>query len=86
MIYILCQKSTQKPTRGGQWQLALQLLSSMQQQLLLPNEVTYGASISACAKGSDWTQALQLLVELMDGKLQLKLGYTRLYFASLGFS
>ena len=38
---------------------------------LCPNEVTYGASISACARGSNWISALELLSGLQVALLQV---------------
>ena len=44
-----------------QWQMALQLLSQMSNDKVLPNQFSFGAAISACEKASEWTWALHLL-------------------------
>ncbi|CAE8591706.1 unnamed protein product [Polarella glacialis] len=47
--------------KGGQWQLALTLLSLMPEAKVVPNEITYSAAISACEKSGQWQVALKLL-------------------------
>ncbi|CAE8621624.1 unnamed protein product [Polarella glacialis] len=52
--------------KGGQWQLALGLLSSMLDMRVIPNEISYNSAISACEKGGQWQQALDLLSSMPD--------------------
>merc|ERR1712113_1330214 len=40
---------------------ALRLLGRMQSQSIVPNVISYSASISACEKGHQWQEALRLL-------------------------
>ena len=47
--------------KGGEWALALSLLSSMPRMRATPNEISYNAAISACEKGGQWALALGLL-------------------------
>ena len=49
---------------GAQWHYAVALLSMMPQRSLIPNEICYGACISACEKGRAWAAAVALLREL----------------------
>jgi pentatricopeptide repeat domain-containing protein 1 len=44
--------------KGGQWQMALNLLSMMPEAEKVPDEITYSAAISACKKGGQWQLAL----------------------------
>ncbi|CAE8589698.1 unnamed protein product [Polarella glacialis] len=46
--------------KGGQWQLALNLLSRMPEARVVPNEISYNAAIGACSKGGQWELALDL--------------------------
>ncbi|CAE8615408.1 unnamed protein product, partial [Polarella glacialis] len=55
--------------KGGQWQLALSLLSSMPVMKAIPNEISYNAAISACEKGGQWLGALTLLQQMRDARL-----------------
>ena len=42
----------------------MQLLAEMPLREAIPNEVTYGATISACGRGEQWQRAIQLLSEM----------------------
>ncbi|CAE8633713.1 unnamed protein product [Polarella glacialis] len=55
--------------KGGQWQLALSLLSSMPDISIVPSQVSYNAAISACDKGGQWQLALNLLSRMPDGRV-----------------
>jgi pentatricopeptide repeat domain-containing protein 1 len=48
-------------SKGGQWQLALNLLSLMPEARVVPDRINYNAAISACEKGSQWQLASNLL-------------------------
>eukprot|EP00933_Yihiella_yeosuensis_P031303 TRINITY_DN2485_c0_g1_i2.p1 TRINITY_DN2485_c0_g1~~TRINITY_DN2485_c0_g1_i2.p1 ORF type:complete len:124 (-),score=17.26 TRINITY_DN2485_c0_g1_i2:130-501(-) len=48
--------------KGGQWQLALNLLSLMPQSKIVPDAICYNAAISACEKGGQWQLALNPVV------------------------
>ena len=44
--------------KGGQWQMALQLMEDMQVKGFPAHTITYSAAISACEKGGQWQGAL----------------------------
>lgn len=46
---------------SGRWVEALGLLDLMDHYGAVPDVVTFGAAISACAKGGQWQKALTLL-------------------------
>ena len=46
-----CTREINELGKRGQWQQALQLFHSMQQQGMVPNVITYSALISALGKG-----------------------------------
>jgi len=47
--------------KGRQYQHAIALLKSMRIQTIWPNTISHNVTISACAHGKRWEQALQLL-------------------------
>lgn len=52
--------------KGGQWELALELLREMRQRRdLAPNAITYNAAIDACTSGGEWQRALSLFDEMV---------------------
>ena len=55
--------------KGGEWQMALLLLSEMPLESLLPNVFSFSAAISACEKGSRWQMALLLLSEMPSARV-----------------
>ncbi|CAE8588905.1 unnamed protein product [Polarella glacialis] len=55
--------------KGGQWQLALNLLSLMPAARVVPNEITYNAASSACEKSGHWQLALALLSLMPEAKV-----------------
>ncbi|CAE8596114.1 unnamed protein product [Polarella glacialis] len=55
--------------KGGQWQLAMELLAEMPEKRISPNEVSYNAAISACEKGREWQLALGLLAQMSEVKV-----------------
>ncbi|CAE8621625.1 unnamed protein product [Polarella glacialis] len=55
--------------KGGQWQLALSLLSSMLDMRVISNEISYNSAISACEKGEQWQRALDLLSSMPDTRV-----------------
>ncbi|CAE8637386.1 unnamed protein product [Polarella glacialis] len=55
--------------KGGQWQLALGLLSSMPDMRVTPDKISYNAAISACEKGGQWQLALSLLSSMPETKV-----------------
>ncbi|CAK9109264.1 unnamed protein product [Durusdinium trenchii] len=46
--------------KGSEWQLALQVLSKLEDRLLKPDIITYNSLINACANGAQWICALAL--------------------------
>ena len=48
-----------KPSRGAEWLLALQLLTQISDQQLLPDVVILSSVISACEKARKWQMALR---------------------------
>lgn len=46
-----------------QWLRALEIFMEMPSRRLSPNEMSYGALVSACEKASEWSQALGVLKE-----------------------
>ena len=60
---MLC-KEKKACEKGQKPQQALHLLQELQLRGLLPNVITYNATISACEKGHKLQQALHLLQEL----------------------
>ncbi|CAE8613838.1 unnamed protein product [Polarella glacialis] len=54
---------------GGQWQLALGLLSSMIGMSVVQDEVSFNAAIRACEKTGQWQLALSLLSSMPDMRL-----------------
>eukprot|EP00439_Symbiodinium_sp_Y106_P024135 s722_g2.t4 len=55
--------------KGGQWQLAVNLLDSMCEANLPADVITYNTTISACEKGGQW----QLAMHLFDGMCKANL-------------
>merc|ERR1739841_325877 len=55
--------------KGGQWQVALGLLATMQEAALVPNVISYSAAISACEKCGQWQEALGLLATMQEADL-----------------
>ncbi|CAE8663266.1 unnamed protein product [Polarella glacialis] len=60
-----CNAAISAYGKGGQWQLALSLLSSMPDISIVPSKISYNAAISACSKGGQWQLALGLLTNIM---------------------
>ncbi|CAJ1377898.1 unnamed protein product [Effrenium voratum] len=58
--------------RLGRWRRCAEVLGALRGSLQ-PNEVTYGASISACGKGQQWAQALSLSKDLIGAGLRQSL-------------
>ncbi|CAE8647734.1 unnamed protein product, partial [Polarella glacialis] len=56
--------------KGGQWQLALHLLSEMPEAQAIPNTITYNAAMSACEKAGKWQFALALLDDMPERKVR----------------
>ncbi|OLP80032.1 Pentatricopeptide repeat-containing protein, chloroplastic [Symbiodinium microadriaticum] len=50
--------------KGGEWQMALLLLSQMPLAGVVPNEFSFNAGISACEKGGEWKMAPYLLSQM----------------------
>ena len=50
--------------KGGEWQMALYLLSQMPEAGVVPDQISFHAGISACEKGGEWQMALQLLSQM----------------------
>ena len=46
------------------------MLQEMTHQLIMPDVVSYSATISACGKGEQWVGALELLQEMPRRALQ----------------
>ncbi|CAE8584528.1 unnamed protein product [Polarella glacialis] len=55
--------------KGGQWERALALLSSMQEVGPTPNHISYSAVISACEKAAAWEPAVALLHDMLTRQL-----------------
>ena len=55
---------------GGQWKKALQLFEEMRNNGIVPNVISYNATISACEKGGEWKKALQLFQEMRNNGIQ----------------
>ncbi|CAE7411210.1 unnamed protein product [Symbiodinium sp. CCMP2456] len=53
-------------TAGGEWELALELLSSMNEEQVRPNVVALSALQAAAAAGSRWREALELLATMVE--------------------
>ena len=63
--------------KGGDWQLALQLLEAMRSQEVRPNVVAFSAVLSACENRKAWQAALAVLREAWRAALQLNaFGYS----------
>ena len=50
--------------------MALQLLDAIQQRKLRPNMINFNAVIGACKKNGRWKQALELLGEMHQCRLE----------------
>lgn len=50
--------------KGGQWELALELLELMRSQMQ-PNVFAYSACISACGAGGEWQKSVELHKEMI---------------------
>ena len=50
--------------KGGEWQMALLLLSQMPEAGVARDEISFNAGISACEKGGEWQMALYLLSQM----------------------
>ena len=46
---------------GGYWQVAIELLSNMEQRRKVADVITLSTAVSVCAKGGQWQYALHLL-------------------------
>ena len=64
---ISCSAAISACEKGGEWEQALSLLSSMPGVQVMPIVISCNAAISACEKGDEWKQALSLL-SAMDKK------------------
>ncbi|CAJ1396510.1 unnamed protein product [Effrenium voratum] len=53
--------------KGGQWEVALSLLTSVED--MSPDVICYSSAISACEKGSQWRMALLLLTRMGSRKV-----------------
>ncbi|CAE7286311.1 unnamed protein product [Symbiodinium pilosum] len=50
--------------KGGEWQMALCLLSQMPAARVIADEISFSAGISACEKGGEWQMALFWLSQM----------------------
>ncbi|CAE8656581.1 unnamed protein product [Polarella glacialis] len=55
--------------KGGQWQVALNLLSLVPEARVVPDKISYNAAISACEKGGQWQLALNLLSLMPEARV-----------------
>jgi pentatricopeptide repeat protein len=53
-------------SRGGQWQIAVELLRAMPQQGIKADVKCYSAAIDACSDSGQWQQAVDLLREMQQ--------------------
>lgn len=51
--------------KGGQWQLALNLLEVIKERFLEPNLITYQSVLSSCEREAQWQAALAVLKEVI---------------------
>jgi pentatricopeptide repeat protein len=64
---VICSQLVTIYGKLRQPELALKMLETMETERgLVPNDRTYNAAISACAKGGQWQQALSLLQEMRE--------------------
>jgi pentatricopeptide repeat domain-containing protein 1 len=48
-------------SKGGLWQKAIMLLHEMEENGIVPSEVTFNVVITACGNGGQWKKAMELL-------------------------